>query len=519
MESFLKSRKKSNSLVALARHDKPAAIPRVLSYATWTGERLRGFWAPLIAGATVAGVLVVYVVLISGGQLTDWQTKTYGFSMLADAFMTGQTSLLIKPSPELLQLADPYDPIQNIHVRLGDASLYKEKYYWYLGPIPALMLIPVKVWCDNYLTVIGDQYLVFVFVAGLLMAQTAIILRAGKAFYPGAPPWTLVPMIIALALALPVTWLIYSPGMLETAISGGQCFAFIGLYCAMTALPPGKIAAWKLLLAGIAWTLAVGCRLSLAPAIGVVALLTLWELARTGEIAWRSWRYLLATAALLLPLVAGAIGQGIYNRVRFESWTETGWTYQLAWMNHKALAGTGYIVSPRYILPNLYRYLLELPKIVPDPPYVGLEDGVHGLVRWFPPPQVNALERTAGMLWSAPFCLLALGAFWPRRRTYGMPKGAEAAPAPSPTAGTQPWLLRSLAALVVLGMAPVLCTIGSVERYLADGAPAVMLLAVLGAWRLLRRASLSAPPRWPAYAIVVLLSLLTATFGLLLVPW
>ena len=35
------------------------------------------------------------------------------YGMLAQAFLNGQTSLLTQPSPELLALADPYDPEAN----------------------------------------------------------------------------------------------------------------------------------------------------------------------------------------------------------------------------------------------------------------------------------------------------------------------------------------------------------------------------------------------------------------------
>ncbi len=47
------------------------------------------------------------------------------------------------------------------------------------------------------------------------------------------------------------------------------------------------------------------------------------------------------------------------------------------------------------------------------------------------------------------------------------------------------WMAGSLLAAMALAMGPVLCSIGSVERYLADGAPCMMLLSAIGAWKIL----------------------------------
>ena len=82
-----------------------------------------------------------------GGPAPNWhgQTPEY-FPLLTDAFLAGQTSLLVQPSAEMLALPDPYDPYANARYRLHDASLYHGKYYLYFGPTPALVLfLPYKV--------------------------------------------------------------------------------------------------------------------------------------------------------------------------------------------------------------------------------------------------------------------------------------------------------------------------------------------------------------------------------------
>ena len=66
------------------------------------------------------------------------------YGLLGDAFLSGQTYLKITPSPQLLALADPYDPHANAPYLLWDASLYNGKYYLYFGPGPALIWAAAK---------------------------------------------------------------------------------------------------------------------------------------------------------------------------------------------------------------------------------------------------------------------------------------------------------------------------------------------------------------------------------------
>ena len=87
------------------------------------------------------------------GPALNWhgQTSEY-YPLLTDAFLAGQTSLLVQPSAELLALPDPHDPVANARFRLHDASLYHGKYYLYFGPTPAIVLfLPYKVLTGSHL--------------------------------------------------------------------------------------------------------------------------------------------------------------------------------------------------------------------------------------------------------------------------------------------------------------------------------------------------------------------------------
>src|ERR1035438_8237226 len=63
------------------------------------------------------------------GPASNWpgQTSEY-YALLTDAFLAGQTSLLVPPPSELLALPNPYDPLRNGEFRLHDASLYHGKH-------------------------------------------------------------------------------------------------------------------------------------------------------------------------------------------------------------------------------------------------------------------------------------------------------------------------------------------------------------------------------------------------------
>jgi hypothetical protein len=80
---------------------------------------------------------VTQLWIVSAGRWTDWPEHTSHYAKLAEAFLHGQVSLLVKPSPQLLALPDPYDPYANIRYKIHDLSLYEGNYYLPWGPVPA----------------------------------------------------------------------------------------------------------------------------------------------------------------------------------------------------------------------------------------------------------------------------------------------------------------------------------------------------------------------------------------------
>src|SRR4051794_28481271 len=58
-------------------------------------------------------VSAIHCFILTAGFV--WPTPSYSayYSRQADAFLKGQTHLILQPRPELLSLPDPYDPVAN----------------------------------------------------------------------------------------------------------------------------------------------------------------------------------------------------------------------------------------------------------------------------------------------------------------------------------------------------------------------------------------------------------------------
>ncbi|MDB5294790.1 MAG: hypothetical protein JWO31_773, partial [Phycisphaerales bacterium] len=246
----------------------------------------------------MALVAVFYAWVVSAGRMARWPTYGTYYDQLADAFLLGQTSLPLEPDPRLLALPDPYEPGANASVRLHDALLYRGQYYLYWGPVPGALLAGGKLlFARDLTTVVGDQYLAFWFAVGTAAAAAALLWRARLRLFPGQSHRAVGLGVVVVGLAGPVPYTLARASVYEAAILGGQCFLVAGVYAAYRGLfpadrgdrtpspgvpgPPGQRTvpspAW-LTVAGACWAAAVGCRLSLAPAVAALGLLAVGKL-------------------------------------------------------------------------------------------------------------------------------------------------------------------------------------------------------------------------------------------------
>src|SRR5512135_1281836 len=220
----------------------------------------------ILATASVLLALAVYVFFLSAGSWTNWPVKSRYYDNLGTAFRAGRLDLNIQPTAALMALPDPYEPSlrdsnPEIHAFVDhdvwDLAFYKGKFYVYWGPGPAVLLAFVKLF---YAGAIGDQYLAFVFLAGLLVFSTLLILRLRRAFYEDVPVSLVVTGILVAALVCPIPWMVNRAAIYEATIASGQFFLIGGLYLAFTGMERQPRSYARLLLATAFWAIAATSR-------------------------------------------------------------------------------------------------------------------------------------------------------------------------------------------------------------------------------------------------------------------
>ncbi len=452
-----------------------AALP----LACWLADHPR-LTSAFSAGLGVSVVLLVSLCYITSGTW-HWTPYTDYFDKLAQAFLSGQVALLEKPPAALLALKNPYD----YHNRQGigylwDASLFQGRYYYYWGPVPGLVAAGVKGLAGLFGSVprVEDQILLFFFLSGLAIVNALLLYWLRERFFPHAPPWTLLMLVLLGGLAMPVFWLINRPSVYETAIAGGQFFLFLGLYFAIRALTSRSIQPGWLLAAGLTWGAAVNCRLNLALAVIFFALVLVWQWFQRTPKPVIVWSRLLW---LGVPLLLWAAGLGWYNAARFGSMLETGHRYQLTGMalpnDYRA------ITSFSYLIPSLYSYVLRPFRFSPGEfPFISVPYIKESMWPFFIhlPAFYYYSEPVAGLLTSVPGTWLGLLPLlgWVRRGWLWLHEQSDSCC----SLGAPTWLWGMVIGGVLCLFLPLLVFISSSMRYLADVTPLLVLLSALGFW-------------------------------------
>lgn len=442
-------------------------------------------------------IVFAYVWIVSAGTIVRWHQYGSYYDYEARGFLAGHTSLSIEPDPRLFKLANPYDPKQNVGIRLHDASLHNGKYYLYYGPAPAVVLAVLRAIGLFSGRDVGDQYVVFVSLCGALVFTILLIRRMRRSLFSELPWWTTGVAVAAAGVAAPNLFLLARPNVHEAAIATGQFGMLAGLFFSMCAIDSRRR---KLLLlaAGLAWAIAIGARFSLTPAIGAVAVLILvviWR--RGGSIA----SCLTGGAVLFTPIAAALLGLAVFNFERFGSIGEFGTRYQLANMNGLPTPAPDVMFSTRYVAPNLYRALFETPRAWTVFPYLSPSIASKEWIRAnFQLPPEYLIEAMAGLVFSTPFLYFGIVAvavllFRAIRRTADV------------QAATSAWLSFIFVVVGVLSAIPILLIVASTPRYLADFSPSIHLLACIGMWQTLE---IARKRKWSANPMPACVALATA---------
>lgn len=463
----------------------------------------------LLLGLLFVAIAAVYLFFISAGLVTQIPRQSRYFSVLADAFLDGHLYLGIAPRPELLAKADPYDPA-NKPLWLWDATLHQGRYYLYWGPVPALLLAAVKAVAGREL-LIGDERLALAFVLGRLALGMAILVLTLRRLFPRLHPWLAAPAVAVFGLANPYLFGLGRAGVYEAAIEGAQCFLLAGLL--MGGLAVGSAASSRrqavfLSVAGCAWGAALACRISLLLAIGALVLATAWIAGLGAERRLRGVGLRLLSVGA--PVAIALFGLGLYNQMRFGSWTEFGATHQLGFLP--------YSFSVARFPSTLHAYLLQPVQVSCRFPYVVAPAGAAAM----PPDWVFAketgylsLEPVVGILLAAPCVLFGAAAVWTAMRPCVLGSRVPSGAAADARHRLYLWWVTACLAVTLLASLPALGMQFSTMRFLADFTSAALLLAAIGFWTLLSSAS-TAGRRRAVRAVGALLGLYTILFSILI---
>ena len=184
------------------------------------------------------------------------------------------------------------------------------------------------------------------------------------------------------------------PYVYQIAVAAGFCFGIGGIY-ALTQC-------WRRLdhrsgcmiwmgLSGLLLAMAVGSRPSLI-VLGVIPIILFWFFYRKGKLTWA------LLASFLIPYVTYGLGLALYNYLRFGSWTEFGFRYQLNPQDNLHR-----VISFQNLLAGLNGFLVEPPEILSVFPYITL----HWV--WPFPSLWHSVHQEAimGAFWLFPLLLIA----------------------------------------------------------------------------------------------------------------
>lgn len=402
-------------------------------------------------------IFLIYLWFGSDGLWKSMHNETNYYDLLANAFAKGQLELDIQPDPALLAITDEslYEPgnREGIPV-LWDATLYNGKYYLYWGPVPALVLTPLKLIHGPDL---GDKFLSLLFMCGTLAFLNLTILDLWKGYFSDVPQGMVLAAVAFAGLVNPMPYVMVEGRIYEAAIVAAQFFLIGGFYFLLPALDRPTFT--RLALAGSFFVLAIGSRTTILPAIGLLSIILLvWAFQSQRQ------RMIPLLLAFTLPIAIGGLGYAWYNYARFSSVTEFGYRYQLTSYNLFQKIDETFAID--YLPPNLYKTLFNPLESRNSAPYIFPTRwaGPATLTNYQPRMYLTYTENITGIFVSSPFVLLALLAFFKPRRDLR-------------------WITASLLAVSLAAFFTLQAFFFVAMRYMLDAIPTLSLLVIIGFWR------------------------------------
>jgi len=306
-----------------------------------------------IVCALVIGVFAWFAEPEAHLGLKNPPAKDSAYNLLVQGFRAGQLNLKVEPPPGFARLADPYHlaPDSAYMKELTDMSYHQGKLYLYFGVTPVLVLFwPYAVLTGHYLP---DTDAVVIFFGWGLIVAAGLMHAVWRRYFPEVNILVATVCLLGFALGTQKVLSIWC-SVYEVAIVCGFAFTMLAIAAIWRALhEPERRVRW-LLLASLAYGLAVGSRPSLL--FGLIILLLPVAQTWRAATAERSGRRIgLLLAAAIGPVMLIGFGLMLYNFLRFGSPFEFGWHYQL----NDAYQITAQQFSPRFLWFNFRFYFLE----------------------------------------------------------------------------------------------------------------------------------------------------------------
>ncbi|RJP49940.1 MAG: hypothetical protein C4586_06620 [Anaerolineaceae bacterium] len=420
-----------------------------------------------------AVIFLIYAWFITFGNFTTWKNTTHYYTQLADAFGRGQLYVDVEPGKALLEAETPYSPTSRppFNDEVWDMSLYKGKLYLYWGPVPALLITPIQLLSGKS---VNDIYLVYFFLAGMLVFNSLLIAKLWRRYFENIPAWNVFICIVLAGLILPVLWSLNVPNVYEAAIGAGQFFLIGGVYFAFSAFEgDASINRLNLFLAGVFWACAVGSRaITVLSVIFLTVLTAFWIVKNLPKpINWN--RGLREIVSLFIPLVIGAIAIGWYNWARFESPLEFGLRYQITIFNLNEQMNLTF--QPDYFLLNLYAYIFQPFTFISRFPFIQPVT-INSLFETLKldAPKIYAGGRVSGILFYAPFLVLALRPLFSKQKIS------------SSNTRRYRFIIYLLGGSFIISFTSILFYFFGQTRFLLDIISQITLLAIIGYWEIIQ---------------------------------
>lgn len=312
-----------------------------------------------VTGTALVGALL-FVLVRRNNYLVDYpfsDEQLYDqsvYQQLFDAIRKGQFHLDIKPSDDLLALANPYDPYARGSIDfLWDRALFNGRYYCYYGILPVfIVMFPLYFLTGQ----VATNYTIMLFGSiAMISGFVLMMLELARRFAPNASRGLRNSLILVTLIAT---------GLLVVMGTGddfyhipyiyGLGFAFWFVYFTFVARRRPERRGLLLGLAGLCFVFVVCSRPNLALIVVFTAPLFL-------KMLFEKKRGLKKKAGDFAPmgaiLLAGAAWICYYNYARFENIFEFGQFYQLTVVDSTELS-----IKSSSFYPAFYHFFLQSPS-------------------------------------------------------------------------------------------------------------------------------------------------------------